>query len=64
MTNANARSVKVDVREVRPEAREARGGRYVGVVTLGGTVVGAGEAADSKLAARRDGWRAAEEMGL
>ncbi len=64
MTNANARSVKVAIREVKPEAREKHGGRFVAVVTLSGTIVGHGEASDSKLAARRDGWRAAEEMGL
>lgn len=64
MTNANARSVKVAVKEIKAEAREKHGGRYVGVVTLGGAFVGHGEASDSKLAARRGGWRAAEEMGL
>ena len=64
MTNANARSVKVVVKAIKEEAREKHGGRYVGVVTLGGSFVGHGDASDSKLAARRDGWRAAEEMGL
>jgi hypothetical protein len=64
MTNANSRSVKVAVREIKPEARERHGGRFVGVVSLGGAIVGRGDASDSKLAARRDGWRAAEEMGL
>lgn len=64
MTNANARSVKVAVREIKAEAREKHGGRWVGVVTLSGSIVGHGDASDSKLAARRGGWRAAEEMGL
>lgn len=64
MTNANARSVKVKIREVQERSRKDFGGRYIGVVTLGGSFVGHGDASDSKLAARRAGWRAAEEMGL
>jgi hypothetical protein len=64
MTNANARSVKVTVKAIKDESVEKHGGKYVGVVTLGGSTVGCGDASDSKLAARRAGWRAAEEMGL
>lgn len=39
-------------------------GKFVGLVILGGSRVGTGDPCDTKSEARKDGWRAAEEMGL
>lgn len=55
--------LSIKVRAIKAEAQAKHGAKFAGLVLVGTTIVGVGKG-DTKLEARAEAKRAAEEMGL